>query len=293
MLSFIPTSVSATTELSPSLSQTETASNDSQFPPITHKVSFTVRISRADGSNYVRDDLPDIPENRVLFYNLTLGLFGTVAPIHVEEFLKYANVPYDPLDENPLPSYGRSIFTKFDQSNGLLQGGNIPGLEVTSIGGGTAIKYMDRILPSPLWIEKRNSESPPPLSHKIGKGLLTHRALDLTPEFGITTRSNSGLDSSYVVFGRLMLEGEEYEQNREFLKDIENVPTYSMDRPGTPGEKVENPTARATESLASTVFAKQREVFRGAAKSFGDTRLEKIYEGKLLRKVMVTKVDML
>ena len=44
----------------------------------------------------------------------------TVAPVHVEEFLKYVNVPYDPLDENPLPGYGCSTFTKFDQSTGLL-----------------------------------------------------------------------------------------------------------------------------------------------------------------------------
>ena len=122
---------------------------------------------------------------------------------------------------------------------------------------------------------------------------MTHRALDLTPEFGITTRSNSDLDSSSVVFGRLLLEGEEYQQNLEFLRDIEDLPTYSMDRPSTPGEKIEIPATRATESIASSVFAAQREVFRGAAKSFGDTRLDKIYEGKLLRKVMVTKVDVL
>ena len=43
-------------------------------------------------------------------------------------------------------------------------------------------------------------------------------------------------------------------------------------------------------SLASSVFTAQRKVFRDAAKTFGDTRLDKVYDGKLLRRVEVTKV---
>ena len=46
-------------------------------------------------------------------------------------------------------------------------------------------------------------------------------------------------------------------------------------------------------SLASSVFTAQRAVFRDAAKSFGDTRLSKVYDGKLLRRIEVTKVGTL
>lgn len=232
---FLPSAVSAieTESATSNTSNSVSSLSGSQYPPITHKVFFDIRISRADGTFYVRDDLPDKPENKVLTFTLTFGLFGTVAPVHVAEFLKYVTVPYDPLDDNPLPSYGRSIFTKFDQSTGLLQGGNIPGLEITSIGGGSAIKYMGRILSSPLWIEKPNSSSPSPkpLSHQLGKGLLTHRTLDLTPEYQITTRPNADLDASHFVFGRLLLEGEEYQSNQDFLDIVQDLPTYSMDRP--------------------------------------------------------------
>lgn len=266
------------------------------YPPISHKVFFDVRISRADGSFYVRDDLPDTPENRVFTGTITMGLFGTVAPVHVREFLKYVEVAYDPLDDNPAPSYGRSLFTRLDQSTGLLEGGTIPGLEVTTIGGGTAIRYNDRILASPLWVEKPTTNAggdsgvAAPISHGTGKGLLTHRTLDLAPNFEITTRPNAELDSSHVVFGRLLLQKDEVnvDSNVSFLEACQDIPTYSMDRPASP-----NNTDRATEEIASTIFAKQREIFRGAAKTFGDTRLDKVYEGKLLRRVTVTKVGML
>lgn len=295
-LTFFPLSTYAATSES-STTVTSSSTKESEFPAITHKAFFDIRISRSDGSFYIRDDLPDTPENKVFTYTLTFGLFGNHAPVHVEEFLKYITVPYDPLDESPLPSYSRSIFTRLNQSNGLLQGGNIPGLEPTTIGGGTALKYMGRILPSKLWIERSNNPSSfSPISHQSGKGLLTHRTLDLTPEFGITTRPNADLDSSHVVFGRLLLEGDEYQSNREFLSGVQDLPTYSIDRPSgaaivPPKDNIDS--GRAAEALATSVFNKQREIFRGAAKSFGDTRLDKIYEGKLLRKVMVTKVGLL
>ena len=71
---------------------------------VTNKVFFKVRISRQDGTFYVRDDLPDTKENRVFYGSLTVGLFGKAAPRHVERFLSYIN-PGNPLDDNPLPSY--------------------------------------------------------------------------------------------------------------------------------------------------------------------------------------------
>lgn len=284
-----PSVVSAATDTQQAVESSPASS--SVFPPVTHKVFFDLRISRSDGSFYVRDELPNDPaENRVFTGTVTMGLFGTLAPVHVEEFLKYVTVPYDPLDDNPAPCYGRSVFTRLNQSNGLLEGGSIPGLEVTTIGGGSAIRYNDRILPSPVWLEKGGGASKDRLSHGIGKGLLTHRTLDLSPNFEITTRPNADLDSTHFVFGRLLLDEDETgsEGNLKFLDTCQDIPTYSMDRPAAPDN-----VDRATEELASAVFAKQRDFFRGAAKTLGDTRLGKVYEGKLLRRICVSKVGLL
>lgn len=104
--------------LSQSSSSPLTASDQTTLAPVTHKVVMDVRISRQDGTFYVRDDLEDTPENRVFYGKLTLGLFGTTAPNNVQQFLKFANVTYLPLDDNPLPSYSRSNFVSLDQSTG-------------------------------------------------------------------------------------------------------------------------------------------------------------------------------
>ena len=65
---------------------------------------------------------------------------------------------------------------------------------------------------------------------------------------------------------------------------LQDIPTYSEKRP------IEYDDAGG---VASTVFNAQRDFFRGAAKTFGDTRVDKIYEGKLLRRMEVTKVGLL
>lgn len=94
------------------------ADSDTPLAPITHKVYFDVRISRSDGTFYERDDLPDIQENKVFYGKLKFGLFGKTVPTAVERFLSYVDVPYSPLDDDPLPSYGRSSFKSLDQSTG-------------------------------------------------------------------------------------------------------------------------------------------------------------------------------
>lgn len=86
--------------------------------PITHKVFMDVRISRSDGTFYVRDDLEDLPENKVFYGRLVFGLYGTKAPATVERFLSYVTAAYNPLDDNPLPTYGRSTFRSLDQATG-------------------------------------------------------------------------------------------------------------------------------------------------------------------------------
>jgi hypothetical protein len=56
------------------------SSSSSPLAEVTDKVFLDIRIARQDGSSYVRDDLPDTFENRVITARLTLGLFGKQAP---------------------------------------------------------------------------------------------------------------------------------------------------------------------------------------------------------------------
>ena len=244
---------------------------------ITDKVFMDVRVSRQDGSFYVRDDLPDTFENRVLKARLVFGLYGTVAPNHVERFLRFMTPPdSDDGNNNPMPSYGRSTFLSLDQSTGLLQGGYIPSLRLSEVGGSTVLQYGTRVLPATLWIDRTTNK----LSHSC-KGLLTHRTLDATPTFGITTRACPSLDSTHTVFGQLMWN----EEMAQFIEDVQDLPTYSIERPTSYDD--------STTGVATTVFNAQREFFRGAAKTFGDARVDKVYEGKLLRRMEVTQVGRL
>lgn len=154
-------------------------------------------------------------------------------------------------------------------------GGYIPSLEIKDIGGSAAIQYGGRILPAPLWVERN---APLKLSHNQ-KGLLTHRTLEIAPAFGITTRDAVELDPTHTVFGQVLLD----ESSEEFLDLVRDLKTYSLERPSTE-------EGTAVDDVAKVVFNAQRQFFRGAAKSVGDTRVSKVYEGKLLRRVEVTKV---
>lgn len=268
--------------LSPSLSLAIEDTNTTNDPEITSKVKFNVRISRADGTFYTRDDETD---KDVFNGSLTFGLYGKIAPNHVEKFLSYAQ-SYNPLDDNPLPSYSRSQFPSLNQSNGLLTAGFIPGLQLSTFAGSSALEYRGRILPANLWIEKNQYDR---ISHSRA-GLLTHRDLDVLPTFGITTRAAHDLDSTNTVFGTII----ETESSKAFLGRCIDLPTYSLDRPAVPvGDKVGNSSSRATEEVASSIYSLQKEFFRGAAKSFGDTRLDNVYEGKILRRVEVVSTEIL
>jgi hypothetical protein len=226
---------------------------------ITEKVYMDVRVARSDGSTYVRDDLEDTFENRVLFQRIIIGLYGTIASNHVEKFLSYIetpkNIDIEELLENPYPSYSRSTFPAFDVETGLLMGGYIPSLRVKDVAGATALTYGSRVLPANLWIEDRGSRR---ISHST-KGLLTHKNFDLLPNFGITTRSQTSLDDTHTVFGQVMWD----KDTLQFFRDLEEIPTYAIDRPSGLNEF-------NTGGAATTVFNAQREFFRGAAKTLGE-----------------------
>ena len=252
------------------------AEESNNLPKITNKIYMDVRISRKDGSFYVKDDVD--PTDEPFYGRLVFGLFGDAAPNHVNEFLSYVEVPFD----DPLPSYSKSKFQTLDSSTGLLIG-MIPGLDVSTLGGGSALEYGGKVLPAKLWLED-NKDATQQLSHNA-KGLLTHRNLDVTPSFAITTRSTSTvLDPSHTIFGMIL------EDKTNFMDQIVDLPVLTDT--GRVSKTTNEPVSDGG-SLASSVFTAQRAVFRDAAKTFGDTRLDKVYDGKLLRRVEVTKVGIL
>jgi Cyclophilin type peptidyl-prolyl cis-trans isomerase/CLD len=252
---------------------------------ITHKVIFKVRISRADGSFYDKNEVidPIDSENQVFTGQLIVGLFGKYAPTNVARFLSYVTSPEGgtAFDENPYPNYSRSAFTKFDELTGIVTAGVIPKLESIELNGSNVLKYGTRLIPATLWIDKISTEQR--IRH-IGKGLLTHKLLDPSPQFGITTRSDTTmLDTTNVVFGRILMD----DSSNEFLSRIVTIPTYSVERTASFAD--DNDESLAQEA-ASVIFNAQREFFRGAAKSFGDDRISKLYDGKFLRRIEVTQV---
>lgn len=283
-------SIPSTSTTLPSTSSSTTSATylDPDQAKVTDKVFFDVRISRQDGTFYVRDDLPDTPENRVFRGRLVVGLFGEAAPNHVARFRSYVNpvtVENAWEQDDPLPSYGRSVFSSLDQATGLLTGGRIPALEATTVNGSPALRYGGRLLSSSLWVDP-----PPRLAHSR-RGLLTHRRLEALPVFGITTRADSRvyLDASYTVFGKILWD----DSSQEFLDIVRDLPTYSMDAMVTTSLDRVGDDKTLVEEGARAVFAAQRTFFRQTAKALGDTRLDKVYEGKLLRRVEVTRVGYL
>jgi cyclophilin family peptidyl-prolyl cis-trans isomerase len=247
---------------------------------VTDKVFFDIRISRQDGTFYVRDDLPDLPENRVFSGRLKIGLFGKTAPRHVQNFLSYVTIPPTTNEDSNYPSYSRSQFPSIDQATGLLSSGKISGLQLVELSGSAALQYYGRIVPAALWIDG----TPQRISHS-SKGLLTHARFDVTPVFGITTRRDTTqLDGTHTVFGQVLLD--ESSLSTEFLSIVQDLPTYG-------GMDATTFDSAVVDEAASAVFAAQNQFFRSAAKTFGDSRLDKVYEGKFLRRVEVTQVGIL
>lgn len=276
---------------------------------------MNVRISRSDGTFYVRDE-EESDDDKVLYARLVIGLFGTVAPVNVQRFLSYipgttpstkksSNDEDDLEDMLSLPSYAQSSFPSLDQVTGLLNAGVIPALHVTEFNGAAALQYGGRLLPAPLWLETSSlksvgtSSSTTPstarVSHSAARGLLTHRQLDVTPAFQITTRiidpdTAKSLDATNVVFGQVVLWDPMDPSALAFFRRLQDIPTYSASRPA-PSSSLDEDSA--VTAVTSSLYRAQRDFFRGAAQTLGDQRLANIYEGKFLRRVEVTQIGLL
>ena len=224
------------------------------LPEITQKVFFDLRIARSDGTFAYRGDDDDEP---VLTTQLVFGLFGEQAPAIVDKFLQYATE----LDFEK-PSYARSSFPAF--IDGVVTGGFIKGLTLENLNGASVLNYKGNIYKSSLWLDSQKS-----IPHDRF-GLLTHRNLSVEPTFQLTTTKNLSLDTTSTAFGTI-LKGE------EVIRKIEFMPTYSVN----------------DSAIENTIFNQQATVFRKFAKTMGDTRLDNTFDGKLLRKIEVTKCGLL
>ena len=69
-------------------------------------------------------------------------------------------------------------------------------------------------------------------------------------------------------------------ETTQFLNYVQDLPTYSVDR-----------SRGMTDPVSSSVYSFQKEIFRGAAKTFGDSRLTSVFEGKILRRIEVTSIQ--
>jgi hypothetical protein len=69
----------------------------------------------------------------------------------VTRFLQYV----DAVDGGP--SFGRSLFTRYDDVTGLIYGGAIASLEQSELQGTAVLRYGDRVLPSCGWMSRTTS----------------------------------------------------------------------------------------------------------------------------------------
>jgi len=261
-----------------------------EIPATTDEVRLRVRISRSDGTFYDKTgEGGDTPGDSVFSASLRIGLFGTSAPIHAQQFLKYidggevsgTSVAVGE-DDEPFPSYGSSSFKSYDDALGILEGGSISGLSAESFGGAPALRYGRRLIPATLWLEKNGNN----MSGTCPPGMLVHRTLDVLPTFGVTVRPTTVRDGKIVgsrdetiVFGRVTIDGDA----ENFFSAASALPTYSVERPTYSDE------GGITQTVAANVFNNQRDFMRNFAGAIGDTRLSKVYNGKLLRRVEVTE----
>ena len=242
-------------------------------PRITHRLFMEVRIARTDGTFAVRDDDDDPPYRG----RLTFGLYGDAAPKSTRQFLQFVEgsdassvfgVSDDGLPRGP--RYSKSLFARRDGL--VLEGGKIGGLTPVALGAARLLRYKDG--------SALDVSSPPVESSGVRharRGLLTRRVLDGGPEFGITLTALDPpeLEAERVVFGTLLDGGD------EFLRRVERLPVYSYASAEEPG------------SIADEVFQAQKKFFVDASKSFRDDRAASIYPGKILRRVEVTRCELL
>ena len=110
-------------------------------------------------------------------------------------------------------------------------------------------------------------------------GILTRQRGDAPQAFGLTVAASKTLDATNQAFGRVVRDPS------GLLAAIGTLNAYSLDA-APDGLSKDVPGAAA-------IYRAQKDAFRGAAKAFGDGRASKIFPGKLLRRVEITRVELL
>ena len=110
-------------------------------------------------------------------------------------------------------------------------------------------------------------------------GILTRQRGDAPQAFGLTVAGSKALDATNQAFGRVVRDPS------GLLAAIGTLNAYSLDA-APDGLSKDVPGAAA-------IYRAQKDAFRGAAKAFGDGRASKIFPGKLLRRVEITRVELL
>jgi cyclophilin family peptidyl-prolyl cis-trans isomerase len=216
---------------------------------VTTKVYLDLRI--------LKDYNKEVLEDGAVRGRLVIGLYGDEAPKTVAHFLQFF-----PKVPGEAPGYATGSFFRHEPGK-WLEGGKISGLFPTQLAGSESYEWNGAIYPLRAPLEANS------LRHDR-KWLLSHKKFNAGPEFDILLSPASELDSSNTVFGEVLA-------GQDLLLEMAQLPFVT-------GRSLD-----PTGSVASNVWSAQNQYFRGLAKSLGDTRVQKTFPGKLLRRVEITK----
>ena len=244
----------------------------------TTTVRLSIRIARPDGTFYVRAKGEEDPEPPRIG-DVDVELNGK-APAAVATFLAFALG--DPASADA-PTYASAILDERAADAPVIYAARrLRGVETRSIGG-EQILVRSRDGGEVL---SRNAEAvaaklrkePSAASHDSA-GILTRQRGDAPQAFGLTVAGSKTLDATNQAFGRVVRD------NSNLIRAISTLNAYSLDA-APDGLSKDVPGAAA-------IYRAQKDAFRGAAKAFGDGRASKIFPGKLLRRVEITRVELL
>ena len=184
-------------------------------------------------------------------------------------------------DASETPTFARSLVD--ERRGSLVVGGRIKGLGERDIFGERVLVNSrdgsEALSPRGASVAARLGRERSPLPHDA-RGLLTRRRSDAGADvtaFGVTLKAAPQLDPDYAVFGAVLRD------DGRLLEKIESLGVYSLDAVG-PSTEV---------PLAAEIYRAQKDAFRGAAKAIGDGRANSVFPGKILRRVEVTRVQLL
>lgn len=158
-------------------------------PEITDRVYLDVKIA-----NYTEESVGK-NKGAIGSGRLVIGLYGKIAPLSCKIFLDTIQS-----DGSLIPSFRNSQISRITEE-GLIEVEKIRGLNTVLLAGTDQYEYDGNLMDYKPILESNG------IKHSR-LGLLSRRQLSSTPEFGITLKPSSELDSFHVVFGTI-IEGKE------------------------------------------------------------------------------------